>query len=342
MDKIMDDVLKSIQFFSKQCLQAWEETRKLPLNTSEIDRLAIAGMGASAYGYYALRALFDDQLNVPVVLINDYHLPKFCNDKTLVIIMSFSGNTQECLTILEKALEKGCQTLIISSGGKLQDLAREKKLNNYLFKNLWNPSNQPRLACGYTLFSLFGILQNLGIINLPEDEVNKALSFVETQFGELEDNPKVKDLLQKITDRQLLLLAGEHLSANVHIFRNQLNETSKIFATYALLPEANHHLLEGLSHPKTNPQTLHIVSFHSQFYTPKLNKRLVLTEKISIQNGINFSIIEAKGKNKLEEILWLILFSSYVSYKLALINGEDPKKIEWVDLFKKELAAQNG
>ena len=337
----MDEILKSILFFPKQCQQAWEETKKLSLKITGIDKLVIAGMGASAYGYYGLRALFDSQLTLPVVLINDYHLPKFCDSTTLVIVMSFSGNTEECLTILEKALEKGCQAIVISSGGKLQNLAEEKKLNSYIFHNLWNPSQQPRLACGYTLFSLFGVLQKLGLINISEDEINSALHFVTAEFEKLEQNALLSDILQKISEKQLLLLAGEHLVANAHIFRNQLNETSKTFATYAILPEANHHLLEGLSHPKTNPQTLYAISFHSQFYTPRLNKRFILTEKITIQNGINLSIIEAKGKNKLEEVLWLVLLSSYLSYKLALQNQEDPKKIEWVDLFKKELAAQN-
>ena len=336
----MDEVLQSVLFFPQQCRQAWEETKAIILKDKPKD-VVVAGMGASAYGYYVLKSLFENKLSVPLLLANDYNLPQFTNEHSLVVCMSFSGNTEEVINILTQAIKKNCQVVVLSTGGKLAEIAQRDNLQNCILKNKYNPSGQPRLACGYTVFSLLGVIRQAGLLDLADSQVNDAIKFLEKEAIFLESDPATKPLLTKMTGKQILLLAAEHLSGNAHIFRNQLNETAKSFSVYSLIPETNHHLLEGLGHPKSNAQTMYLVAFHSQYYYSRNKTRFLLTEKISVQNGINFSIIETKGENTLQESLWLILYSSYLSYQLALINDEDPKKIEWVDYFKKELAAQD-
>ncbi len=142
----------------------------------------------------------------------------------------------------------------------------------------------------------------------------------------------------KLYGRQIWLVGPDCLNGNLHILRNQLNETAKNLANYLTVPELNHYAMEGLSFPTNLPETMIILSFKIKGLPERLERRLYLTDKIFKQNKLPVLTYEAKSSSHLGAALEILAFGSWLSYYLGLLNGVDPAKIPWVDLFKKELA----
>ena len=211
------------------------------------------------------------------------------------------------------------------------------KAENYpalIFKSDNNPSNQPRLGTGYILLGTIGILKNLEILTINDDDIFKAVS-------ELEDNSvNIKNLAmeteKKVQGSIPVIFAAEFLEGNAHIMRNQFNETSKSFSAFSELPELNHHLLEGLKNP--TDKKLITIMIASSLYSQVLKKRVSLTEDVISKNSIEKQHIDALGTTKLSQVLTVLSLGGYITVFLAFLYNLDPSLIPWVDYFKAELA----
>ena len=118
-----------------------------------------------------------------------------------------------------------------------------------------------------------GILAKIGLISLSNEEVNEAISFLEKESNSIEEI--TKEMAQKFVEKIPLVVASSHLAGNAHTLRNQFNETAKTFSSYSLIPELNHHLMEGLLHPEE--RILKFLFLNSSFYSPIIKKRFELT-----------------------------------------------------------------
>lgn len=333
----MDSVLESIDLLPKQCESAWQESQKMELSKSlgNCSSLVISGMGASCFGYYILKTLLGRQLKIPVVLSNGYHLPGFVNSHTLVISQSYSGDTEETVSTLLQAISQQVPVTGTTSGGQLANIFSSYKLPFYKFNTDFNPSGQPRYGSGYTIFGLLGILKAGGIITLSDDEILPAINFI--QETQVDQKTKAQNIAGMLSDKQPLIIASQHLSGNAHILRNQFHESSKNFSDYSLLPELNHHLLEGLAYPKKLKETLIILALKSNLYEEKILKRLELTLDVVDKNNLKSAILNIEGDTLLKQVLGMLSFGSYLSYYLAIRNKVNPQEISWVDYFKEKL-----
>lgn len=327
------NVLGSVEMFLDQCEQIWQQSQQLqfPDNYKNSQNIVVCGMGGSAYGGYVASALFKDKLKVPILSNNDYHLPAFANSNTLAILSSYSGTTEEVLSCLKEAVEKGLKITGIASGGELGEFL---KINNGLiFDPKFNPSGQPRLGMGYMVVGLLGILNQLGLITISDEEVSSAMSEVKT--GQEQIKKKASELAERIYGSIPVYFAAEFLSGNAHIIRNQTNETAKSFAAFSLLSELNHHLMEGLKNPPD--KKLFVLFINSDLYSDKLRKRVELTKDVVGKNGVVFDQYKVNGLSKLSQVLNTLSFGGYLTFYLAMLYGQDPSVIPWVDYFKKQL-----
>ena len=64
-----------------------------------------------------------------MLVSTDYHLPDFVDNNNLVIISSYSGNTEETLQAMEQALKQKAQIVCVTSGGKVEELAKQNNLD---------------------------------------------------------------------------------------------------------------------------------------------------------------------------------------------------------------------
>jgi glucose/mannose-6-phosphate isomerase len=331
------NVFAAMSKFPEQVAQVLTEMplQHVPTSCNLVSNIVVSGMGGSALGGRILASLERQILRVPIVISSEYHLPNFVNEKTLVVVSSYSGNTEETLTSLNEAIARNAQIFVIASGGKLAKIALERKLPNYIFEPRFNTSGQPRLGLGYNVMALVSLLSRCQLIN-PPAHISDLAPFLKEQ--QLHSQKLAQEIAQQIQGRIPIIFASEHLKGVAYDFRNQLNENSKNMAAYFDLPEANHHLLEGLSYPSSNVDNLIGVFISSSKYHPEVQKRYPITSTVLSKQKVKHLTISAVGENSFFECMYLVQLSSYISFYVSQLNGTDPGPIPWVDYFKEEIS----
>lgn len=210
------------------------------LKAENFNNILIGGLGGSGIGGRIVKNMFADVFPIPVEVIADYTLPAYVNDKTLVILGSYSGNTEETLTMFNAVAEKGCTTIILTSGGKLQALAQEKNLKTYHIE----PGFQPRMALGFSLTYLVLIFGEL----MGEPKLNE-LKEVASMFNETasyeEDAWQIFESIKEKSKVKFVVLTDGPLEAVGTRFAQQIQENAKHECFTHVLPEHNHNVIES-------------------------------------------------------------------------------------------------
>ncbi|MFA6410034.1 MAG: SIS domain-containing protein [Candidatus Buchananbacteria bacterium] len=337
-------VLESTQSLDKQINQAWVELKKLkiPNDYKQVKQVVLNGMGGSGLPGHMVSALFFEDLKIPYTVINSYQAPASVNKDTLYIFSSYSGSTEEPLATLPAVKKAKAKMFAIGSGANLASLVKKGIMPGYIFDPKFNPSNQPRMGIGYSLGANLGLMNKLGLIKITDNEIKNCLVTVgrlQNKFGVNvpTKNNLAKKLALQLFNKMPVVTASEFLAGNAHTFANQINENAKIFSSYFLISEMNHHLLEGLKFPTTNKNNLFFLFFESKLYQPKNQIRYKITQKVVAKNKIKLFTYKLSAQTKLEQSFEMLLLGSYVSFYLAILNNLNPSKIPWVDYFKAEL-----
>lgn len=337
-------MLASIEALAEQCRQAWRDLQgvSVPRAYSQVKNIMVAGMGGSAIGAHIIDALYSNELEMPLEIANDYHLPAYVNKDTLVVLSSYSGSTEETLSCLAEAKKKGAKILVMTAGKDLAKFKKDKKLPGYLFTPRFNPCNSPRMGLGYSLFGLLILFGKMGFIKFGEFEAQKAIKVVEKYnralgvYKKMADN-RAKQLAEKMRDKIPFYFSAPPLAGNIHTAANQLNENAKVFSSWACLPEINHHLMEGLLFPSAVKKNLVLVFFESFLDEPKIQKRFALTREVAEKRGVEAVSYMLQEKTRLGQSFELLVLGSYASFYLAMLYGIDPTPIPMVDWFKKNM-----
>jgi len=338
MLKKENSYLASLGLLGEQLEQASIESLAVfkKYDFKNVENIVVGGMGGSQLGADLVLAGLEKELKVPVTQIRDYVLPKFVGKKTLLILISYSGSTEEVLSLAENACKTGCKIAVISAGGKLGEFAKKNNLPAYIFSPRFNPAGQPRLGTGYVLAPFLVLLQLSKAIVVKENLASNI-----AQAGKMMEKDKTliaktKQVAKLLKGKAVLVVAGEFLKGSAHILANQLNESAKQLAWPSYLPEINHHLMEGLTCPATNQKNLAVLFLNSSLYTPRIAKRLNLTELVVKKQKIKTINFSLKGTLGQQAIGWAI-FGGRLAWELSLLNKTNPLDIRWVDFFKKKL-----
>lgn len=339
-----DNYLGSICALPKQISQAWQEISqiKIPNDFGQILNIVVSGMGGSALGPEMVGDLYSNEISYPYQIIRDYKLPYYIGKKTLVILNSYSGNTEETLSCANFALGKGAKVFAISTGGKLIEFFKQKNLPFYQFEPIHNPCNQPRAGIGYSAFSILGLINKIKAVNIFEEEINKTVNYLEDvskNFApsvQSSGNP-AKKLALEIKNKIPIIIGAEFLAGNCHVFANQLNETAKSFASYFVIPELNHHLLEVFNYPAYLVQHILFLFLNSSLFDDKIKRRIQLTKELLNQKNIEVLEYQVEAKTALPAVFEVLMFSSYASFYTAILNDTNPTSIPIVEEFKKKL-----
>lgn len=332
------DTLTSTEMLPEQLEAAWEQVKAIdiPQEYGSVTSIVFCGMGASIYGALVIKALFGAEFPYPIEMISDYHLPKYVGPNTLVVLTSYSGTTEEVLSCAKEAKEMSAKMLILTKGGPLAEFAKTEKVPSYVFDGALNPAGVPRLGNGYTIIGLMGLLHKAGIITLDEAKLKGGIEHIKKNKETIKERAMhdAHSLMGKVP----VIFMAEHLSGNAQIMRNQFNETSKAFSAYYLIPDLNHHLMEGLQFPQ--PSNLKFMLFNSYSYSPKIQKRVELTMDVVRQN--NQAILEytTQGTDKYQDFLEVLSLGSYTTLYLGLLYEQNPAVNPWVDYFKEALAKE--
>lgn len=338
------NMLGSIDLLPKQIEQAWDEVNQIevPGDYKNINKIIVHGMGGSGLGTHIIRSLFLKKLKVPFSGVRGYHIPAAVDEQTLYILSSYSGNTEEVIQAYEPVKKRGAKILAITAGGELAELIRQGKIPGYIFNPKYNITDQPRMGIGYSVFGLLGLLKICGLIKISDSQVKSTINYlnkIKSLFAgrNLTADNLAKQAADHLRNTIPIIISAEFLAGNAHIMANQLNENAKNFSAYHIISELNHHLMEGLKFPASNKKNLHILFFESGLYYPRNLERIKITKEILRKNKINYVSYKLQGQTELEQSFEALLFGSYVSFYLAMLNNLNPSPVPWVDYFKNQL-----
>lgn len=325
----------------QQCRSAWNKAEKfqLPKDYRNIDKVVVLGMGGSAIGGDLVRSLFSSK-NKPIIFVSrDYNLPAFVDERTLVIASSYSGNTEETLSAFSQALQKKCKKLVMTTGGRLKELAEDAKVPAFLIDYV----GQPRAALGYSFMPLMAFLQNLGLIEDKKAEVKAMIQDLDKVLVELKEtvttsSNRAKQLAKELHGKIAVIYGAGILSEVAHRWKTQINENGKAWAFYETFSELNHNAVVGYQFPKELASRIYVVLLRCTSLHPRILVRYQVTGDLLKESGISHETIDSRGESELSQMMGLAYLGDWVSYYLAILNEIDPTPVKAIDYLKKRLS----
>ena len=335
------DMLGVIGGLPAQLEIAWGLTRSLepPAGTADVTAVAVLGMGGSAIGADLVRGVYADRLRVPLVNVRDYDLPAFAGARTLVVASSFSGSTEETLSAVGQALQRGCPLVAVTTGGLLQSVAERAGAPLISFPG----EGQPRASVGYGVVLLAGLLERAGLLDVDRAEVAAAAAsaraMVERCAPEVEtDANPAKRLAWSLVDRFPVVEGGGFLGVVARRWKTQLNENAKSSAAWEELPEATHNAIVGYAQPESLHERMFVVLLESPDEHPRISRRLSLSAELLAEQQIPYEVVAAGGSGRLAQALSTIVLGDFVSAYLGILYGLDPTPVEAITRLKRRLA----
>ncbi len=317
---------------------AYGEKIEVKYQASEIRNIVIAGLGGSGIGGSLVKSLINQELKVPLEVIKGYDLPAYVNSGTLLIASSYSGNTEETLLVVEAARRCNAKIACITSGGKLLQLATEEG-----FDTAPIPVTEPicpRANLGYSLVQLLYLLMKYRLIGSQyERQLQDGLSLIKNQKFSIES--EASKIASRLEDKLPIIYCDEIFGALAVRFQQQINENSKQFAHVNVFPEMNHNELVGWVFPKSVLKESVVLLLQSSFNHPRNTKRMEICTPIFNKLATDVLNIEAKGDSLLEQFIYLIHLTDWISFELANRNKVDAFEIDVINLLKNELAKVN-
>jgi glucose/mannose-6-phosphate isomerase len=303
----------------------------------EITGVVVTGMGGSALAALLAKVWLGPQLSIPFEVVRGYELPAYVSRNTLVIVSSYSGNTEETLSALEQAEERGSQIGILASGGKLIGAATQ-----YQIAHVSIPDGlQPRMAVLYNLKGLVALLETFSIVHNASpvlEGLSGWLGQESAQWGP--DVPLEQNYAKQLAEQAVgktPVFYGSPLTAPVaYKWKISWNEDAKNVAFWNEYPEFNHNEFLGwVSHPVEKPFAVFDIT--SSFDHPRVSQRFVLSDKLLSGKRPKATTIELRGDTVLAQLLWGSILADHAAVYVAILNGVDPTPVDLIEKFKKEL-----
>ena len=155
-----------------QCLHAWEEGLRfsLPSSYRKARNVILAGVGGSAIGGELMGDLITRDGSPLVTVCRDYHLPPYLGPDSLVIVSSYSGNTEETIAAFQDAIERKAKVVVVTTGGRLLQMAQKEGVPAFQIDYV----GEPRTALGYSFLVPLAMLQSLELTSNNNESVVEA------------------------------------------------------------------------------------------------------------------------------------------------------------------------
>jgi glucose/mannose-6-phosphate isomerase len=324
---------------SRHYVRAARLGKTVSVRYSEPTNIVVAGMGGSGIGGELLKDWTRDKIKVPIEVCREYSLPAYANKKTLVFIVSYSGETEESLSAFLDALKRKCMTVCVSSGGKLHEIAERLGL-----PNLRVPSGMaPRAALPYLFVPMPLILEEMGLVsgaNAEIPEVGKILKLVS-----LENSPEkplsgnfAKMLAARISGTIPVVYGFGIYRAVAQRFKTQFNENSKIPAKWEYFSELNHNDIVGWEEARALTKNFSLIFLRdSDGESDDLQLRIETTQRLTRGKSLKAFQVCSKGKGRMAKMLSILLTGDFTSIYLAILRGIDPTPVKTISVLKAKL-----
>ncbi|HEV8656088.1 MAG TPA: bifunctional phosphoglucose/phosphomannose isomerase [Candidatus Limnocylindria bacterium] len=334
-----EDMLGRIKELPKQIRDSWQIARsaQLPPAYGDVRNITVIGMGGSAIGGELASALLADELKVPMSVHRDYGLPAYVGRDSLVIASSYSGNTEETLSAFEEARKRGAKVLALTTGGTL---ATQARASNYPVITFTYKA-RPRATLGYSLGLVLGSLTRLGLVRDLSADIDSAvadLAKLEERVHEGARSNDAKKLAIELYGRIVFAYGAGVMGVMARRVKGQWNENAKNWSAYDVMSELNHNAVVGFPNPPIAREAITVLMLRSDRDNPRHKIRFDVTRELLDRASIQHKSLQFGGTNLLSEALQMTLFTDYVSFYVALLNGADPSPNTAIDYLKDRLA----
>ncbi|MGQ9473656.1 MAG: SIS domain-containing protein [Candidatus Caldatribacteriaceae bacterium] len=318
-------VKKTLLAFPAHLAEGYTQGKSLPLPSEHqnVQKILFCGVGGSGIGGQIAKQIVQHRLPISFEIISVPPLPGFVDQKTLVILSSYSGNTKETLGVAQMAKKQNLPVVVLSSDGELCTIFSGKPIFT-LPKGL-----QPRCALGSILGNLLGFLENLFPILEFKRELEEALLFLQDtllNYGTREESTIPYHLAGLLEGKLPVIYGVQNLTHTAaYRFKTQLNENAKQMALYGVVPEIMHNEIVGLSHPEGIPWIFLLLRDREE--PPLLQTMIKVFLRHLKSRQWPVEEIFSQGRSLLTRVLSLVVLADWTSLFLARRNQENPMSI---------------
>lgn len=308
------------------------------MRTAGVKNIVVCGLGGSAIGGDLLRSYLAGEIKVPIIVNRHYTLPAFVGPDTLVIISSYSGNTEETTTAHREAIKRKARILCISSNGITEQVAPKTKAPFIKVPG----GLPPRAAVGYSFFPLLLALIKLGFIKSRPKDIKETLALLQSKAAvytlpDPSENPALA-LAQELKNRVVITYSStERFDAINTRWRGQIAENAKSLAFGHVLPEMNHNELVGWKVLTEPMAAMHVLFLRDKEDHPRVQIRMGITKEIIGRQTEHCTEVWSEGKSLLARMFSLLYLGDWVSYYMAILHSENPTPVAVIDHLKTEL-----
>ncbi len=327
----------SVEMFDRA--RAGAEAVDMAWPVEAVRNVAIAGMGGSGIvGDLALGA-WRERLRHPAAVLRDYYLPGWVGEGTLVILSSYSGETEETLTAASQATERNALCVAITSGGKLGSFYRDLGVPVIDLP----PGLQPRAAMLQILVPLVVVLGRMGVISPPDAELDDARRVIAASVEGLApvvptDQNLAKQIALGLTDVVPVIWGAEATAAVAQRWKAQINENAEMPAFWSVLPELDHNEICAFGGTSELGPMTQLVFLRDPHQHRQVIRRFDLTRELVAPRVGGVIEVAADGDTPFGRALDLTMLGDYVSMYLAIARGVDPGPVEMIGRLKARLA----
>jgi len=320
----------------EQIEYAWQND--IPLKAEDylgIEKIIICGMGGSAIGGDIFSNLFQENINLPIIVNRNYDLPVFADSKTLVVISSYSGNTEESVSAFLQALNKRCKIISLSTGGKVEELCTAHKLPVIKLKKGFHP----RFALYMISFTLIKVFQTIKFIDNQDNFVKEAIDLLKERAKEysLDNSYPQKLALDLLGFIPVIYVTTDLNNSAGFRLKGQFNENSKLHAFCNVLPEMNHNEIIGWETNLENIFKTKAIFISDVKMHQRIKARFEIVESLIKSNGTEIIKLESDKKSFALRLYDIIFLGDWITYYLAVLRKKDPAEIEYINVLKEKL-----
>lgn len=305
---------------------------------TSIRHVVLSGMGGSALAGGLIKDWLTSRLPVSFEVYRGYDIPAYDDSYTLFIASSYSGNTEETVASLKKALQRKSQIVVVSSGGVLKEMAEKHELP---FIEL--PAGlQPRMAMFYDLRAIVEIFQVAKFVDYDlVAEIEAAAMFLDGAIGDwviskATIHNSAKQIAESVVGFPVVIYGSPILNMASYKWKIGFNENAKQVAFSNVLSEMNHNEIEGWAYPAQNKNFV-VIELRSALDNERIAKRFDVMNRL-VSGQMPYPIeVQAQGETPLEHMLWTIALGDFVTLYTAILNGINPAPVPIMTKLKKEL-----
>lgn len=317
------------------------DAARLPALYAQAKQVLIIASGEMLPVAFSLQSLVSSYGRVPLVVWQDFDLPKWVSNDTMVIALDYNGDNESVLTAFAEAYYRRARLVAISIAGDLAADSRRYRCP-HIALNYGAPA---RSAFFYTLSCLAQICKKLDLLELKESTIVEASVLARSLLQNF--HPEVpqyknnaKQLAEKIITRNTVLVSAHNLYGIAKKWQTTLAATGKIRVSCSTIGEFNDTIINSLGSQTKGVEQM-VLMFQSKYDYPRTKLHQTLVYQVAQARKVLYEpIFMHPSGSPFGEIVLAALLGEMVSYYTALLLNADPSFTEATQYIKDQLLTQ--